>query len=139
MKPVISGMVLVAVVGLTLPVRAQTQASPPAATTPSINMPAPSQPPAASEKAITTPAPAAPEKRPKRQVRRAKRYAPPYRYGYYDPWGTPSDHVANELNRDQLQGGWYGGGVPYPYAPYAAPYAPYAAPYAPHPYYPWGY
>jgi hypothetical protein len=39
--------------------------------------------------------------------------------------------MANELNRGQLQGGWYGAGVPYPYVPYA--------PYAPGPYYPWGY
>jgi hypothetical protein len=54
----------------------------------SINMPAPSQPPAATEK------------RPKRQVHRASRYAHPYPYyGGYGRWGSPSDHVANELNR----------------------------------------
>jgi hypothetical protein len=120
MKHLVHGVAFVAILGLAPPLWAQAQGNPPTATTPSVNMPAPSQPPAASEN------------RPKRQVRRARRYAHPYPYGGYDPWGSPSDHVANELNRGQLQGGWYGGGMAYPYAPYGAPYAP-------RPYYPWGY
>jgi len=142
MKHRVYGVAFVAFLAIAPPISAQTQANPPTATAPSINMPAPSPPQAASEKATTTPAPAATEnaaaapkaERPKRQVRRApRRYAHPYPYyGEYGPWGSPSDHVANELNRAQLQGGWYGGGMAYPYAPYAAPYAP-------RPYYPWGY
>jgi hypothetical protein len=120
MKHLVYGVAFVAVLGLAPPLWAQTQANPPTTTTPSVTVTAPSPPPAASEN------------RPKRQVRRARRYARPFPYyGGYGPWGSPSDHVANESNRAQLQGGWYGGGVPYPYAPYA--------PYAPQPYFPWSY
>jgi hypothetical protein len=55
----------------------------------------------------------------------------------YRGGGSPDDYMADELNRRQVPGGWYGGGAPYqyPYAPYSL-YAPYAAPRT---YYPWGY
>ncbi len=146
MKPLVNAVAFLGIIlGLASPLEAQT-ANPPNASAPSINMPAPSQPSAASEKATTSPPQAATEnptaasrtQRPKRQVRRApRRYAFPYPYGYYGPWGSPNDHVANELNRGQLQGGWYGAGTSYPYAPYA-PYQPRPY-YVPRPYYPWGY
>jgi hypothetical protein len=60
-----------------------------------------------------------------------------YREDYYRGGNSPDEYMADELNRRQIPGGWYGGGAPYqyPYAPYA-PYAPYPAPRT---YYPWGY
>src|SRR5437899_2991037 len=127
MKPLVNAVAFLVVLGLAPPIEAQT-ANPPNASAPSINMPAPSQPSAASEKATTSPPQATTEnptaasrtQRPKRQVRRApRRYAHPYPYYGGYGWGSPSDHVADEMNRGQLQGGWYGGGMAYPYAPYA--------------------
>lgn len=40
-------------------------------------------------------------------------YYRPYRYyggGYYGPWGSPSDYMAEELNRRELWGGGYSWG-----------------------------
>lgn len=37
----------------------------------------------------------------------------PYRYGYYPQWHTPSDFVANQLNRQELGRLYSGGGVYY--------------------------
>ena len=57
-----------------------------------------------------------------RHAHRVRRYA---RYGYYPyygyyRWGSPSDHMARQLNAQQLYGGGWGGG-PYSrsrYVPY---------------------
>jgi hypothetical protein len=60
--------------------------------------------------------------RPRRHAQRVRRYTRygyhPY-YGYYR-WGSPSDHMASQLNAQQLYGGGWGGG-PYSrsrYVPY---------------------
>jgi hypothetical protein len=146
----------VTALGLSASAWAQGQPTPPATTTPSIKLPEPSQanklpkptlPNGATSEPTTpktaTAAPSTP--RPKRHVRRARRYARQYPYyeedyyreDYYRGGGSPDDYMADELNRRQIPGGWYGGGVPYPYPPYTpAPYAPYPAPRT---YYPWGY
>ena len=62
--------------------------------------------------------------RPKRHVRRTRRYARSYpryeedyyREEYYGRGGSPDDYMADELNTRQLPSGWYGGGAQYPMA-----------------------
>jgi hypothetical protein len=54
--------------------------------------------------------------KPRRHAHRVRRHA---RYGYYPyygyyRWGSPTDHMARQLNAQQLYGGgWGGGGGPY--------------------------
>ena len=95
--------------------------------------------------------------RPKRHVRRARpyaRYYSPDSYYYHRGGGWPTDNMADEMNRTELENyGYAEGRLPYGYAagapqgygsaPYASPYgyAPPYPPYGPPPraYYPWGY
>jgi hypothetical protein len=135
MKHLLSGVALGAVLAIAVPVWAQAPSTPPgAAAPPSASSTAPpssaassTQAPAASEKAVTAPSKTASgwvQPRPRRQAHRVRRYARygyrPY-YGYYG-WGSPSDHMARELNAQQLGGYGYGWG----YSPYArSRYVPY--------------
>src|SRR5258705_10136465 len=129
MKHLLSGVALAAVLAIATPIWAQAPSTPPGATPP------PSAP--ASSAATSTGAPAASEKgaaalgataspwvqpKPRRHAHRVRRYA---RYGYYPyygyyRWGSPTDHMARQLNAQQLYGGGWGGG-PYSrsrYVPY---------------------
>ena len=137
MKFLIRGAPFVAALVVSASAWAQAQTTPPATTAPAIKLPAQSQAPTTTQSGSATTAPNTP--RPKRQVRRTRRYVQHYpsyeedyyREDYYGRAGLPDDDMADELNSRQLQGGWYGAGAPYPYAPYA-PYAP-SAPYMPYP------
>jgi hypothetical protein len=126
MKHLLSSVALGAVLAIAVPVWAQAPSTPPnAAAPPSASSTAPpssaavsTQAPAASEKAVapSTTASSGAQPRPRRQVHRVRRYA---RYGYhahygYYRWGSPNDHMARQLNAQQLYGGGWGGG---PYAP----------------------
>src|SRR6059058_475791 len=127
MKHLLSGVAMAAVLAIAMPIWAQAPSTPPSATAP------PNAPPnaPASSAAISTAAPAASEKaaaapgatashwvqpKPRRHAHRVRRYA---RYGYYPyygyyRWGSPSDHMARQLNAQQLYGGGWGwGGGPY--------------------------
>ena len=125
MKHLLSGVALGAVLAIALPVWAQAPSTPPSAAPPTASSTAPpsstassTQAPAASDKATAAPrttASSGAQPRPRRQAHRVRRYA---RYGYhshhgYYRWGSPSDHMARQLNAQQLYGGWGGG----PYAP----------------------
>jgi hypothetical protein len=148
MKDFVHGAAFVAVLVLSASAWAQVQPIPPATDAPTIKLPEPSQGPPAATPAPTTPqtATAAPSTpRPKRHVRRTRRYARSYprheedyyREEYYGRGGSPDDYMADELNTRQLPSGWYGGGAQYPYGPFApAPHGPHPAPRT---YYPWGY
>jgi hypothetical protein len=149
MKHLMYDTALAVVLVLSASAWAQGQSTPPATAAPIIKLPEPSEP---SQAPVAKPATATPQTataatpRPKRHVKRARRYAREYPYyeenyyreDYYRGRTSPDDYMADELNRRQVLGGWYGGGVQNPYAPYAppAPYAPYPAPQT---YYPWGY
>jgi hypothetical protein len=127
MKHLLSGVALGAVLAIAVPVWAQAPSTPPSAAAPpsASSTEAPSsaasstQAPAASEKAAAAPSKTASgwvQPRPRRQAHRVRRYARygyhPY-YGYYG-WGSPSDHMARQLNAQQLYGGGWGwGGGPY--------------------------
>jgi hypothetical protein len=137
MNHLVRGVSLLTALVLGASAWAQSQPTPPATTTPTIKLPEPSQANGATSEPTTpnTAAAAPSTPRPKRHVRRARRYAREYPYyeenyyrqDYYRGGGSPEDYMADELNRSQLPpGGWYGGGAQYQY-PYA-PYAPYAAP-----------
>ena len=136
MKHLVHGAAFIAALSVSASAWAQGQTNPPARTAPVIQLPAPSQAPAA------TPAPAAPETatpetattapsapRPKRHARQAKRHERHYpsysehyyREGNYGRAGSPDDSMSDELNARQLQGGWYGGGAPYPYGRAGSP------------------
>lgn len=131
MKHLLSGVALGAVLAIAIPVWAQAPSTPPsAAAPPSASSTAPPSAAAstqapASEKAATAPSKTASgwvQPRPRRHAQRVRRYARygyhPY-YGYYR-WGSPSDHMARQLNAQQLYGGGWGGG-PYSrsrYVPY---------------------
>jgi hypothetical protein len=132
MKHLLSGVALSAVLAIAAPVWAQSPAAPPSATAPSTT----SSTPPSSSAATSTPAPATSEKatatsekattpgatasrwvqpKPRRHTQRVRRYAHYgyYPYGYYR-WGSPSDHMARQLNAQQLYGGGWGwGGGPY--------------------------
>jgi hypothetical protein len=89
---------------------AQDQPTPPATTTPTIKLPEPSQPSGATSEPTTsktaTAAPSTP--RPKRHVKRARRYAREYPYyeenyyrrDYYRGGGSPDDYMADEYLAD---------------------------------------
>ena len=127
MKHLLSSVALGAVLAIAVPVWAQAPSTPPSAAAPpsASSTATPSsaavstQAQAASEKAAAAPrttASSGAQPRPRRQVHRVRRYA---RYGYhshhgYYGWGSPSDHMARQLNAQQLYGGGWGGG---PYAP----------------------
>ena len=139
MKQLLSGVALVAVLAIFVPAWAQAPANPSSTTAPpSASSPAPSSSAVAPGQtpAPSVRAPAAPEKatatagnwaqpKPRRHARHVRRYA---RYGYYPyyghpyygyyRWGSPSDHIANQLNAQQL-GGW-GWGGPYSRSPYTS-------------------
>jgi hypothetical protein len=145
MKPLLYGAALAAVLVLNASAWAQGQPTPPATAAPTIKLPDPSEPsqaPAAKRAPATPQTATAATPRPKRHVKRARRYAREYPYyeedyyreDYYPGRTSPDDYMADELNRRQVPGGWYGDGVQNPYAPYA--YGPYRAPQT---YYPWGY
>ena len=125
MKHLLSGIAMGAVVAIALPVWAQTPSAPPSAAPQSTSSTAPpsgaasSTPaPAASDKATAAPRTTASngaQPRPRRQAHRVRRYARyGHHYGYYRR-GSPSDHMARQLNAQQLYGGGWGGG------PYGAP------------------
>ena len=123
MKHLLSGVAVSAVLAIATTVWAQAPSTPSSTTAP------PATPPSGA--ASSTPAPAAPDKitaapgataRPgvqpkaRRHAHRVRRYA---RYGYYPyygypygyyRWGSPSDHMARQLNAQQLYGGGWGGG-----------------------------
>jgi len=126
MKRLLSGVAVAAILAITAPIWAQSPSTPPDATpqsstssaAPPSTTPTPAPAPAASDKA-------SPEKpsasnwvqpRPHRHTHRVRRYARygyhPY-YGYYR-WVSPTDHMARQLNAQQLYGGGWGwGGGPY--------------------------
>ena len=123
MKLLLSSVALGAVLAIAVPVWAQAPSTPPSAaappsassTEPPSSAASSTQAPAASEKAATAPSKTASsgaQPRPRRQAHRVRRYARygyrPY-YGYYR-WGSPSDHMARQLNAQQLYGGGWGGG-----------------------------
>ena len=117
MKHLLSGVALAAVLAIATPVWAQAPSTSPSATPsssasssapPSSAAAPPSSDKATSEKATWV------QPKPRRHVHRIRRYA---RYGYYPyygyyRWGSPSDHVARQLNAQQLYG-WGWGGGPY--------------------------
>jgi hypothetical protein len=127
MKHLLSSVALGAVLAIAVPVWAQAPSTPPsAAAPPSASSAAPPSSAAsptqapALEKTATAPSKTASgwvQPRPRRQAHRVRRYARygyrPY-YGYYG-WGSPSDHMARQLNAQQLGGYGYGWG----YSPYA--------------------
>ena len=125
MKHLLSGVAVSAVLAIATTVWAQAPSTPPSTTA----QPATSATPP-SGAASSTPSPAAPDKitaapgataRPwvqpkaRRHAHRVRRYAHYgyYPYGYYR-WGSPSDHMARQLNAQQLYGWGWGGG---PYRP----------------------
>jgi hypothetical protein len=139
MKHLLHGAALVTLFAIFAPTWAQAPGNAPSTTPPptsSAKVPpggaAPSaQAPAASDRATAAASANAGnwvQPRPRRHTRRIRRYArygyPYYGYPYYGyyRWGSPSDHVANQLNAQQLYGGGWGwGGGPYsrmPYSPY---------------------
>jgi Ni/Co efflux regulator RcnB len=110
MKHLLSGVALAAVLAIATPIWAQAPST---------------AAPAASEKATAAPGATAShwvQPKPRRHAHRVRRYA---RYGYYPyygyyRWGSPTDHMARQLNAQQLYGGGWGGG-PYSrsrYVPY---------------------
>jgi hypothetical protein len=122
MKHLLSGVALAAVVAIASSVWAQAPSTSPSATAPSsVSSSAPpssAAAPPSSDKATSEKATASNSVQPKarRHAHRVRRYAGygyyPY-YGYYR-WGSPSDHVARQLNAQQLYGGGWGwGGGPY--------------------------
>lgn len=113
MKHLLSGVALGAVLAIAVPVWAQAPATPLNAAAPSASSTAPpssaassTQAPAASDKATAAPrttASSGAQPRPRRQVHRVRRYT---RYGYhhgYYRWGSPSDHMARQLNAQHVQ------------------------------------
>jgi len=131
MKHLLSGVAVSAVLAIATTVWAQAPSTAPSATA----QPATSSAAPPSGAASSTAVPAAPDKitaapgataRPgvqpkaRRHAHRVRRYAHygyypyyGYPYGYYR-WGSPSDHMARQLNAQQLYGGGWGwGGGPY--------------------------
>jgi hypothetical protein len=131
MKHLLNGVAVSAVLAIATTVWAQAPSTPPSATA----QPATSSGAPPSGAASSTSAPAAPDKitaapgataRPgvqpkaRRHAHHVRRYAHygyypyyGYPYGYYR-WGSPSDHMARQLNAQQLYGWGWGGG---PYRP----------------------
>ena len=116
MKHLLSGVAVSAVLAIATTVWAQAPSTPPSTTAqPAISSATPpsaaaTAAPAASDKITAAPgATARPSVQPKarRHAHRVRRYAH-YR------WGSPSDHMARQLNAQQLYGGGWGwGGGPY--------------------------
>jgi hypothetical protein len=122
MKHPLSGVALSAILATAAPIWAQAPSTPPSAaappstssTTPSSNAATSTAAPAASDKATAAPGATAShwvQPKPRRHAHRV-RYA---RYGYYPyygyyRWGSPADHMARQLNAQQLYGGGWGGG-----------------------------
>ena len=122
MKHLLSGVAVAAVLAIATPVWAQAPSASPSATPPSSASssapPSSAAAPPSSDKATSEKATASNwvQPKPRRHVHRVRRHAGygyyPY-YGYYR-WGSPSDHVARQLNAQQLYGGGWGwGGGPY--------------------------
>jgi hypothetical protein len=127
MKHLLRGVAVSAVLAIATTVWAQAPSTPPSTMAPpatsSATPPsgAATAAPAASDKITTASgAIARPSVQPKarRHAHRVRRYAHygyyPYHgypYGYYR-WGSPSDHMARQLNAQQLYG-WSWGGGPY--------------------------
>jgi len=122
MKHLLSGVALAGVLAIATSVWAQAPSTSPSAIPPSSASssapPTSAAAPPSSDKATSEKATASnsAQPKPRRHVHRVRRYAGygyyPY-YGYYR-WGSPSDHVARQLNAQQLYGGGGGwGGGPY--------------------------
>ena len=114
MKHLLSGVALAGVLAIATSVWAQAPSTSASAIPPSSASssapPTSAAAPPSSDKATSV------QPKARRHTHRIRRYA---RYGYYPyygyyRWGSPSDHVARQLNAQQLYGGGWGwGGGPY--------------------------
>ena len=115
MKHLLSGVALAAVVAIATPIWAQAPSTPPSSDAASTQASATSDKPAVAP-ANTASKSVQPKKRHTHRVRRYARYGYYPYYGYhpygYYRWGSASDHMARQLNAQQLHGGW-GWGGPY--------------------------